>query len=346
MIFNRLKQSFETNTVFRAVFAENKEIFNISPADTVRLQQALTEMLCDIDSVCKKNGLTFFLAGGSALGAVRNGGFIPWDDDIDLIMPRKDYDRFFELFEKDFSHRYWIQNIKRSKKYDVNSAKIRKKGTVCKELFESEPDKTGIFIDVYPLENVYSNPLLKKLHGYFSELMLLICSCVRMRKNKPLILPYLKDKKQIKAVKRKSAIGLLFSFLPLNKWLKLTEKVLSMCKDEKSEFVSIPSGRKHYFGEMYSRKSFFPPKEINFSGHNFYIMNTPEEYLTKLYGKDFMTPPSKENQNHLLNKIFPLKSPLHIFNPIYPNPNLNSKEKQYGLFFDYSKLDKLDNKEV
>ncbi len=291
-----IKSSFETNNMFRAVFANHRELCVLTAEDTARLQQTLLEMLDDLDAALRKNGLTYFLAGGSALGAVRHGGFIPWDDDVDIVMPRKDYDRLAKVLETEYPDRYWVQDVRRGKKYDVNSVKVRKKGTVCSELFESEPEKAGVFIDVYALENVSDHGLIRKLHGYYGEALLLVCSCVRMRKNQALILPYLQEESQKKVVRRKVRLGRLFSFLPLWMWLRWTERVLARCKNEESRLVSIPSGRKHYFGEMYTRASFFPPKETAFAGREFFVMRDPDEYLSKLYGADYMTPPQAENR--------------------------------------------------
>ncbi len=301
---NRLKTSFETNNMFREVFANHRELCVLTPDDTVRLQQALLEIMDDLDTAFRKYGLTYFLAGGSALGAVRHSGFIPWDDDMDIVMPRRDYDRLNEVLQKEYPGRYWVQDVRVSDRYDVNSAKVRKVGTVCAELFESEPEKAGVFIDIYPLENVYENPVLKKLHGWFGEFLLLVCSCVRMRKNQALILPYLTRKEQIATVRRKVRLGRLFSFLPLRVWLRITERTLSRCKNETGRFVSIPSGRKHYFGEMYTRASFFPPKEVSFGSRRYFVMNEPDEYLTKLYGDDYMTFPAESGrERHAVRKF-------------------------------------------
>lgn len=281
----------ETNQMFRDVIANTPNLTQLSQEDVKRIQKVLLMIMDDIDTVCRKYGLTYFLCGGSALGAVRHHGFIPWDDDIDITMPRKDYDRLRKLIKKEYPGRYWIQDIRTDKKYDINSIKVRRRGTRCVELLDPEPEKAGIFIDIYPLEDTYDNRLLRNLHGYIGEMFLLICSCVRLKGKAERILPYMKDKKSIRTVKRKVLIGSLFSFLPLNKWLRITEKVLAWCSNPDSEWVSIPSGRKHYFGEMYSRASFYPPRETDFSGHSYFIMNDPAEHLEKLYGDGYMKIP-------------------------------------------------------
>lgn len=281
----------ETNQMFRDMIANTPNLTRLGAEDVKLIQKVLLSIMDDIDTVCRKYKLTYFLCGGSALGAVRHNGFIPWDDDIDIAMPRKDYDRLGKLMLKEYPQKYWIQDVRTDKKYDINSIKIRRKGTKCVELLDADLQKSGVFIDVYSLEDTYDNKLLRNLHGYAGEVLLLICSCVRLKGKKERVMPYLKDKASIGMVKKKVFIGKIFSFLPLTRWLRITEKVLAKCSNPNSMWISIPSGRKHYFGEMYSRKSFYPPKEINFDGHSYFIMNNPAEHLEKLYGKDYMEIP-------------------------------------------------------
>lgn len=288
----------ETNFLFRDMIKNHPGMRQVSQEDVRKLQQTLLSMMEDIDAVCRKYSLTYFLCGGSALGAVRHGGFIPWDDDMDLVMPRKDYDLLEVYLQKEFPDSYWVQDVRTDSHYDLNSMKIRKKGTRCLELLDPEPEKAGIFIDIYPLEDTFDNRLLRTAHGIIGEAFLFVCSCVRLCSKRERILKYLEDDKSRGVVKKKLLIGRCFSFLSLTRWLRITEKVLSCCHRPKSRYVSIPSGRKHYFGEMYTRQSYFPPREAAFDGHSFFIMNDPREYLEKLYGDYMSVPPESEREYH------------------------------------------------
>lgn len=296
VLISRLRGLLETNNVFRSVFANRDDMSVITDGDIRALQDVLIGIMDDIDAVCRKYGITYFLAGGSVLGAVRHRGFIPWDDDMDIIVPRSEYKKLFECIKTEHPDKYTVQCVSFGTGYDMHSAKIRKNGTVYTELFESEKGKTGVFIDVYPLEDTYDSAFRRKMHGYKVEALMLICSCIKMKKNSQLILPYLTEKEHIKTVKRKVRLGRILSFIPLKKWLSITEKNLSKVNNPDSEFVTVPSGVGHYFKETYRREDFFPPKQTDFEGRQYSVMNNPKAYLIGRYGEDYMTPPEEKNR--------------------------------------------------
>lgn len=307
---NKIRAMFETNVMFRQIITNNKDIQFITEEETEKFQKVLLQMMKDIHFVCEKHSLTYFLGGGSCLGAVRHKGFIPWDDDIDVIMPREDYDKFPSLLSTEFPDKYFYEEIRINEKYDANFMKIRLIGSVCREIFESDPENAGIFIDINPLENVYDNAILRKIHGYFCELLLLITSCVRLKNTAPKIIPYITDKKQLDVIKRKLRLGKFLSFFSLRKWLLITEKRMCACKNQNSSFVSIPTGRKHYFGEMQPRSVFSKAVLTDFEDTKFYIMEGFNSYLTGLFGEDYMTPPPKENRER--HAVTALKFPGNI----------------------------------
>ena len=293
----------ETNAMFRHAAIGNKNLKQLSDEDICKIQKFLLESLKDIHNICEKNGLKYFLVGGTALGAVRHGGYIPWDEDVDVAMPRKDYDKFCEIALKELSNKYFLQNINTDKKYDLNFLKLRRKGTKYIEIFETEPEKAGLFIDIYPLENVFDNFILRFFHGVLCEFLYLCASCVRVKEKEKIFKDYLSDKKALRTIKIKAFLGKILSFFSLNKWCVLADKCSSKCKNENSSYVSFPSGRKHYFGEMYERKSFFPLKKISFENDEFYIMSNPSVYLTSLYGDWGKIPQKSERERHSIIEL-------------------------------------------
>ena len=133
---------------------------------TVRdVQMVLLEMLKDIDVLCRKHDIPYFLNGGSALGAVRHQGFIPWDDDADISMMIEDY-RKFQTIAHELGDKYVIHCFETNKRYNVliPGMKIRKKGTYLKEvnslLGNRCTDSDGVFVDVFVYDHASPNPLL------------------------------------------------------------------------------------------------------------------------------------------------------------------------------------------
>lgn len=286
----------ETYKNIRRTVDANTDMYEISDADLKDIQFTLQEMIRDIDDFCRRNHLTYALCGGSCLGAVRHKGFIPWDDDMDICMPRADYERFIYLFSREYAPDYWVQNIRTDERYDLHFSKVRKKGTRFEEIYETEPEKAGMFIDIFPVDSTFDNGLLRTLHRFCCDGLLLICSCVRIRSKLPKLLHYAGQDKQVcRALRMKNAIGTCFSFLSLRQWMLITESAISFRRNRSSQFVIIPSGIRHAFGETYKRKWFFPSREIRFGRMKLMTLRHPRPYLHKLYG-DFMTLPPEENR--------------------------------------------------
>ena len=144
---------------------ENEYILKTKEDGTVitvaDVHKVLLEMLKDIDKICQKYDIPYFMMGGSALGAVRHNGFIPWDDDADIAMLYEDYVRFVEVCKKEFpNEKYYFQCFETHKEYNVliPAMKIRKKGTYVKEknfLLENKcKDGDGLFIDVFVVDSI------------------------------------------------------------------------------------------------------------------------------------------------------------------------------------------------
>lgn len=149
-------------------FNDEKELLRmIGEYDEVTLEKVHKlemKILKDFMSICDKNELRYFGLAGTGIGAVRHKGFIPWDDDIDIGLPREDFDRFIELVKIEFPDTYEVLNTSENENYPLMTTRLVLKGTTFKEFAVKDVDcNFGIFLDLYPFDNVSDdNKLLKK----------------------------------------------------------------------------------------------------------------------------------------------------------------------------------------
>ncbi len=130
----------------------------IMNAQNRMLQLLQIKIVDDIDKICAENNLKYYIIGGTLLGAVRHKGFIPWDDDIDLVMYRDDYNRFIKIIQEKYSSKYFIQTFDTDKNYTRYIAKVRLNNTIHREsYFENAGINEGVYVDIFPLDNVRKN---------------------------------------------------------------------------------------------------------------------------------------------------------------------------------------------
>ena len=117
-----------------------------------KVQPILLDMVKEIDRVCKENGIRYFLYRGTFLGAVRHQGFIPWDDDMDVAMPRADYEKFCRIANEKLGAQYCFQNWHTDRDYAHPFGKVRKRGTLYVEAKCRRLPENGFYVDIYPLD--------------------------------------------------------------------------------------------------------------------------------------------------------------------------------------------------
>lgn len=145
------------------------------PDQNVRqVQDKILDIMKYIDKLCKENGIIYYIMGGTALGAIRHGGFIPWDDDLDIFMTPAEYEKFKAVFEKENSLDFVLQEWKTTPNY-LEYAKVRMNGTTfIEECFKERKDMHhGIYVDIMILHKVPKNKLIQKLVYYESKFVTL-----------------------------------------------------------------------------------------------------------------------------------------------------------------------------
>ena len=129
------------------------------------LQLKMLDMIKVIDDICQKHNIEYYLAYGSALGAVRHKGFIPWDDDFDIAMTDENYFKFLNVCEKELdSNKYYLQTPEKEEEYYLSFTKIRDITTTLIEERNSDIDITyGVFIDIFPIVGVPENKFKRNI---------------------------------------------------------------------------------------------------------------------------------------------------------------------------------------
>ena len=289
--------SLKTFQSIKREMAANRHLIHLSDDELHALQQLLLEMLADFDALCKRNGLTYILTGGSALGAVRHGGFIPWDDDVDVLMPRRDYDRLAACVEKELSDQYWVEGLETSPVYDLNLLKFRRKGTRCVEIADTAPETAGVYIDVFALDDDYDHKIASFLYGVVNEWLFLMASCVRMYQKKEKLLKYFGNTSVEKSIRLKSAIGRVFHSRKNPRiWYERCERWSKRIHRPHSGYVAVSAGRGHYFGERYRREELLPAADTLFEGHPVKTARNADYFLRTLFGPDYMQEARQEDR--------------------------------------------------
>ena len=253
------------------------------------LQRVQFEILCEFITVCKKLDLQYYLICGSALGAEKYKGFIPWDDDIDVALPRSDYLRFIEEGQKLLPDYYFLQNCKTDKNYHHFCSKIRDSRTTYVESDQKNINMHhGVFIDIIPLDLLPDDKHFSIKYRFFR-----ICQLIHLKSPETY-------KNIIKFVLR--------PFVPISVVYSVFEKYLNKYSSKTlSEYCNFHNAKNN---RLYMHKDIYG-KGINavFEGKDVVIPERIDEYLTLYYDDWRAELPEEQKAGHHYYEVLDLERP-------------------------------------
>ncbi|MDO5702766.1 MAG: LicD family protein, partial [Lachnospiraceae bacterium] len=288
-------------------FKERKEGFMksglvrpLTEEELSKLKSIVFEAFEDFDRTARKYGIFYTLSGGSVLGSIRHRGFIPWDDDMDLMMPRRDFNRFKEVFDRELGEKYTLCAPELGRGHGMAVCQMKRRGTVCRSYNELSKEDAGIALDIFILENTFNDPVRRVLHGALCMAAGLMISSRKTYEDLPHMERYFGENENLRqSFAKKAEIGRFFSFMSLDRVSRIVWKIYSLCGDDSSYYVAIPSGRKHYFGEMYRRKDMCRAAKGEFCGRAAPLPVGFRAYLKVMYGDNYMQlPPEGDREQH------------------------------------------------
>ena len=294
----------DSRSYLKKGFDDAEKLVRLSNDDMSRLHNVLLMMLRDFDKLCFRYGIKYSLGGGSVLGAVRHGGIIPWDDDVDINISRDDYNKLRRVISRYSGNKYSLYAPELGGGHGLACSQIKLNGTVYRSFNElTKDDKDcGVCIDLFVIENTYNNPIIRRIHGFLCLFLGYLLTCRKTYQDYNKIKNYLnKDSQAYKLFRIKALIGSLIRGLDLDKLARFTAKIYALCQDSRSKYVTVPTGRKHFFGEMYKREVLCDIKKVKFGEIETYIPIKHNEYLRNLYGDNYMElPEERDRESHPL----------------------------------------------
>ena len=251
--------------------------------DIDRIHAALLDILKYFDAFCRRNGLRYSLSGGTMIGAVRHKGFIPWDDDADIMMPRPDYNRFLELFNAQSDGRYMVISHEIGRNggswYIKCYSKVEDTTTVSIEEGLRGIAQFGLNIDIFPVDGVPDNPAEQKK----------FCNAVRRYKRR--------------VVLRQRPLWRLFQGPPLahlqsrlhslEYWAKKCDDFMCTYDYDTAHYAGAIGGL-HGVDEVHPKQVFEEYADYDFEGVKLMGIKDAHAYLSKIFGDYMQLPPERE----------------------------------------------------
>lgn len=255
------------------------------------LQLVILEIAKDIDKLCRENNINYYLLGGSAIGAIRHNGFVPWDDDLDIIMDYKNYDRFCQVCRTQLNkEKYYFQEGEVD--WPCLFSKVKLRGTTFEEVsaYVDSTGEQGIFVDVFKMENAPQNK--------FSQLWQYICA-------KYLLCYSLLERGWGDVSLLKRVMTLLAFPMKLNSVRLFFKRQVEKWNNQETEYYAYFTGPYRFKQCFFERVHFEEFLYVPFEDTNLPVPIGYDNWLRHIFG-DYMTPPPLKDQvsKHLIEVDF------------------------------------------
>lgn len=263
-----------------------------------RYQLAQMELMDVTDRVCEELGITYYLIGGTLLGAVRHGGFIPWDADMDIAMKRADYEKFRQYWTTSESPRYFYQDHTTERNHLSPHAILRIKGTHVvmkgRKTDKYQPANDGIYLDIFPLDEP---PAEKKLQEKQMKQIRNIKRIIELKA----AYTYGAATSPLKRIAKK-CVQLLLSPVTLPMLNKRLHAVMMRHNGSGSGYLVSMASHYSYWKQLMKQEIYGTPARIAFEDRMYLAPASPDAYLTQLY-RDYMKLPPEDKRFSDLDMI-------------------------------------------
>lgn len=269
--------------------------YEYADEDLKKLQKLELMILEEVATICDKHGIDYYIYTGTLLGAKRHKGFIPWDDDIDIAVFRKDYEKLLNILDEELDSKFYLISPNKQNECFFPFSKVCLKGTKFEDWWAKQVSfDEGIYIDIFPLDNVPENEFKRLIYYYKCHIMnhIMMNSTVHVYTGSNF-----RDKCH-------QAVYYLLNKMPISRtyWKKLYHNILTKYENSETNCITC------YFTQIatptFGKKGFFlktefqPPKKIKFENIEFLAPSDVDSVLTKFYGDYMKLPPEKDRINH------------------------------------------------
>ena len=259
-----------------------------------KLQLEELKILKMFKKICEENDLRYYLLGGTLLGAVRHDGFIPWDDDVDVCMPREDYEKFQKIADKQLEKPYYLRSLENNNDYRYCFARIATENMKIKNSSANIPRIEDVWIDIIPLDGMPAGKaknFFHKAHMYFWRSMNQIGQYDEIVDQK-------RKRGKIEALLVKIAGWKIWrNMADYRKCTRKIQKVLKKYKYDDCDTI-INYMAAYGFDETFQKNWFGKGREYSFEDDSFVGPDDSDKVLRQIYGSDYMQLPPEDQRNN------------------------------------------------